>query len=351
MLVAYVPILKGKVGEFLALGHASAEVQAQLRPVMEIVPDLELRDLLETFCEHAMDHVPDGMVLTVDCGALPPVRVLKGDVGGPVTRVGESLGLRGVAMSPVFRCSDPDDVLAEVAGVAAAHQQGACLRVSTAADLSESLPGGDQVRDLLRAVQLAPEEVDLLVDAGPVHSDRTREALAEGTTQALKLLSPWPWRRLCVAAGAFPVNLTGFRRGQATPVVREDARLWGKVVEKWRGPQPDFGDFGVTYPRILPKSRGTPDPNMRYTTGADWQVFVYPRLRQGNDDFFTLSQDLVNSPHWPVTGAATSWGDARLHECAQRARQKAGGGTEWRAWATSHHLAVVTSQLATTGHP
>ncbi|TLS45975.1 hypothetical protein FE633_12565 [Streptomyces montanus] len=349
--MAYVPILKGKAGEFLALGHASPEVQAQVRPVMEIVPDFELRDLLETFCEHAMENVPNGMIVTVDCGALPPGRVLKGEAGGPVTRVGESLGLRGVAMSPVFRGSDPDDVLAEVAGVATAHQQGACLRISTADDFGDSLPHEEQIHDLLRAVQLAPEEVDLLLDAGPVHSDRTREALAEQTIEALKHLSHWQWRHLCVAAGAFPINLTGFKRGRATPVVREDALLWREVIKRWQGPQPDFGDFGVTYPRILPKSRGTPDPNMRYTTAVDWQVFVYPRLRQGNDDFFTLSQDLVNSPYWPATGAATSWGDARLEERAQRKRQKAGGGTEWRAWATSHHLAVVASELTATGRP
>lgn len=349
--MAYVPILKGKAGEFLALGHVAAEVQAQLRPVMEIVPDLELRDLLETFCEHAMENVPNGMVLTVDGGALPPVRVLRGDTGGPMVRVGESLRLRGVAMCPVFRSSDTDEVLAEVAAVSADHQRGACLRVSTAEDLGDSLPCGERIQDLLRAVRLAPDEVDLLIDAGPVHSERAGQALAEATTEALKRLSLWPWRRLCVASGAFPVNLTGFRRGGSTPVVREDARLWQAVVQKWSGREPEFGDFGVTYPRMLPKSRGTPDPNMRYTTAAEWQVFVYPRVRPGNDDFFTLSQDLVNSPHWPVTGAATSWGDARLQECAQRKRPKAGGGTEWRAWATSHHLAVVTSQLAMTGRP
>lgn len=349
--MAYVPILKGKAGEFHALGHAAREVQAQIRPVLEIVPDFELRDLLETFCEHAMEHVPKGMVITVDCGALPSVRVLEGDVGGPVARVSESLALRDIAMCPVFRLNDPHDVLIEVAGAAAAHRQGACLRVSTAVDLSDLMPDREQIRDLLRAVQLDPDEIDLLVDAGPVQSDRMREALAEGVTEALHRLSPWPWRHVCVAAGAFPVNLTGFPRGTATPVVRQDARLWREIIEKWRGPEPDFGDFGVTYPRILPKSRGTPDPNMRYTTATEWQVFVYPRLRPGNDDFFILSRDLVNSPYWPVTGAATSWGDARLQDCAQRKRPKAGGGTEWRAWATSHHLAVVTAHLTATGSP
>lgn len=48
--MAYVPILKGKAGEFRALGHVSQEVQTQIRPVMEVVPDYELRNLLETFC-------------------------------------------------------------------------------------------------------------------------------------------------------------------------------------------------------------------------------------------------------------------------------------------------------------
>lgn len=39
----------------------------------------------------------------------------------------------------------------------------------------------------------------------------------------------------CVASGAFPINLTGFPRGQATPVPREDARLWEQASDRWSG--------------------------------------------------------------------------------------------------------------------
>ncbi|MGW8400860.1 beta family protein [Streptomyces lydicus] len=351
MLVVYVPILKGKAGEFYALGHTSATVRDRIRPVMELVPDDELRDLLETFCDHAMNHVPNNIVLTVDCGALPNVRVLEGDIGGPVTRVSESLGYRDRPMCPVFRCLDEEGLLSEVADAAADHGQGACLRISTSVDTAEVIPDKRQMRELLASVRLDPGEIDLLVDAGPVLTGRTRERLTTGSVEALELLARWPWRSLCLASGAFPANLTGFPRGTATRVVREDARLWLDVVERWRGPQLDFGDFGVTYPRMPPKSHGTPHPNMRYTTETDWQVFVYPKVKAGNDDFFDLSKDLVNSPYWPAAGAATSWGDARLQDCAQGRREKAGGATEWRAWATSHHLAVVTTRLACEGCP
>ncbi|MFI1434261.1 beta family protein [Streptomyces lydicus] len=349
--VAYVPILKGKAGEFLALGHASAEVQSQIRPVMEVVPDCDVRDLLETFCDRAMEDVPNGMVLTVDCGALPAAQVLKGDAGGPMVRLGESLSWRQVAMCPVFRGTDTDETLAEVRAVMAWHQQGGCLRISSARDAQECRPDEERVREMLRTLRAAPEEIDLIIDAGPVHSRDGRAALAVEVLDTLKHMTQWPWRHECVAAGAFPVNLTNFPRGRATPVVREDALLWKQVRDQWRGEVPDFGDFGVTHPRMPLQARGAPHPNMRYTTAADWQVFVYPKTRPGNDDFFTLSRDLVSSPYWPPTGAGTSWGDARLEECAKRQRAKAGGGTEWRAWATSHHLAVVSSRLTALGCP
>ncbi|MFF4098251.1 beta family protein [Streptomyces sp. NPDC001903] len=348
--LAYVPILKGKAGEFSALEHVTPTVRSRIRPVMELVPDPDVRDVLETFCDRAMDAVPKGAVLTVDSGALPTARVLEGDAGGPVARLGESLALRGVAMCPVVRHTDSREVLAEAAQAIALHQSGVCLRLSVAADTAESIPDHGQIRGLLKALHLDPEEVDLLIDAGPVQSSIVRDRSADRALAALTALSPWGWRRECIAAGAFPANLTGFPRGRATPVARHDAQLWRRVLSGCRGRSPDFGDFGVTHPRMPAQSRGTPDPNMRYTTPDAWQVFVYPRVRSGNDDFFTLSADLVASPHWPATGARTSWGDARLNECALGRRSKAGGGTQWRAWATSHHLAVVTADLDASGH-
>ncbi|MFI9581926.1 beta family protein [Streptomyces sp. NPDC052236] len=348
--MAYVPILKAKAGEFQALENATAEVRSRMRPVLELVPDPELvRDQLEIFSDRAMDAIPTGVVLTVDCGALPATRVLEGDSGGPIARLSESLDLRGVAMCPVVRTTDTDDVLREAADANARHRRGACLRVAT--DSGEALPDEGQIRGTLRALRLDPEEVDILIDAGPVQSGVGMSGLAERVLELLDLLAQWRWRHECVAAGAFPANLTGFPRGQATPVGRLDLQLWKRVAQQRHGKPPDFGDFGVTHPRMPTQSRGTPDPNMRYTTSDCWQVFVYPRVRSGNDDFFTLSRDLVSSPHWPATGPRTSWGDARLHECANRQRLKAGGGTQWRAWATSHHLAVVTMELAAWGTP
>ncbi|MEU8524559.1 hypothetical protein AB0C77_02990 [Streptomyces sp. NPDC048629] len=160
--LAYVPILKGKAGEFSALEHVTPAVRSSIRPVMELVPDPDVRDVLETFCDRAMDAVPQGTVLTVDSGALPSAQVLAGDAGGPMARLSESLGLRGVAMSPVVRHTDKDEVLAEAARAINAHQHGACLRVSVTADSPPCFPNHSQIRGLLGVLRLEPEQVDLL---------------------------------------------------------------------------------------------------------------------------------------------------------------------------------------------
>ncbi|MEW1813902.1 beta family protein [Streptomyces diastaticus] len=239
----------------------------------------------------------------------------------------------------------------EVAQAAAEHGHGACLQVSVPGTGAEALPDEGRVDTLLASVRLEPGEVGLFLDAGPV-TGPSRKALTPRVLEALTSPPGRPWRSVCLASGAFPLNLTGFPRSRATPVARGDARLWRDIAERWRGTPPDHGDLGVTHPRVPPRSRGRPDPNMRYTTGSDWQVFVCPRDKAGNDDFFDLSADLVSSPpHWPTTGAGTSWGDERLEDRAARRGDKAGGATRWRARATSHHLAVVISRLARDGVP
>ena len=248
--MTYVPILKGKKGEFLALKHASAEVQSQIRPVMEIVPDSEVA----TFCSQAMDSTPAGMVLTVDCGALSGMSSSRSDISGPMMRVGESLSQRQVAMCPVFRVTDTQKMLTEAAAVINWHEQGACLRVSSL-DFSQGLLEGEQIHTLLKVLHVGPEEIDLLVDAGSVQSEDIRQVRAGEVTESLKRLAPWPWRRICVAAGAFPFNLSGFPRGRATPVKREDALLWADVTDKWQTRRLDFADFGVTHPRMPVQSR------------------------------------------------------------------------------------------------
>lgn len=350
--MAYVPILKGKLGEFIALGHMAPEVQASVRPVMEVVPDGEVRDILETFRRHACDQLPPGLDLAVDCGALWQ----HGPVGGgwqgpPLSWLSEAFGFWLLTLIPVFRPDDPKRALAEVRDVQRMHGGGAVMRLGSdrlPADLAQA---DRQTAETLSWLSLAPEETDLLLDSGHISGDAAVADAVPRVLHALRWASRTSWRSVTVASGAFPSTLRGLPRERLHALHRWDAALWRKAAHAFHGRTPDFGDYGITHTAMSVAPGRRAAPNLRYTVGEDWAVAVAHNHHPGNDGFFALCEDLRHSDLWPAHGESISWGDAQLDLCAGRRRRKAGRPADWRAWATSHHLAVVTGSLRTLGLP
>ncbi|WP_190232743.1 beta family protein [Streptomyces avicenniae] len=348
--MAYVPILKGKRGELTALGRMTPDVRAGILPILEVAHGERPQKGVETFLTNARSRLPTELDVAVDCADLWRHGAV-GEVlaGRPMTWIGEEFGAWPVALLPVFRADDPPEALAEVRDVQRAHGRGAVLRVDALAAPAAAL----HVPDALRAVDLAPEQVDLVLDAGHVSGDAAVAEALPPMLDALHRARRAPWRAVVVASGAFPQTLGNLARGDVpNRLHRWDAALWRKVASATDGgPPPYFGDYGVSHTAMPPPDRRGGIPNIRYTVGEDWQVRVARRRLPGNDDFFTIARDLLRSEHWPPRGEDTSWGDGELARCARRERPKAGNGTDWRAWTTSHHLAVVTDSLRTMDQP
>lgn len=350
--MAYVPILKGRRGEFTALGQMEPAVQAHVHPIMEVVPDERLRDVMETFRGNAWNQLPPGLDIAVDCGSLWH----HGRVGGvwtgrPMNWISEAFGAWLLALIPVFRSEDPRGALEEVRHVQRAHGCGAVLRVDAFDVAALGLPAvSNRIRGALRTVRVAPEQVDLVLDAGHVPGNAAVAEALPPVLDAVRWARRAAWRNVVVAAGAFPRSMRQLARGVPNRVHRWETELWRRVARAADGRPPHFGDYGVTHAALPRRGRGS-IPNIRYTVGQDWQVYVAPRTLPGNDDFFVIARQLLRSEYWPALGERTSWGDAELARCARRERARAGTGWEWRAWATSHHLSVVTEALRTTGLP
>ncbi|MFI1091907.1 beta family protein [Streptomyces sp. NPDC020917] len=350
--MAYVPILKGKLGEFLALGEMAPDVRRQVLPVLEVVVgDSRVRDVLETFREHAWRQLPTGLSVAVDCGALWE----SGPVGGVWTGhslnwLSEAFGAWLLPLIPVFRPGDPPGSLLEVRGVQRAHGQGALLRLDMRS--WAGAPGTERsVRAALKRVRLPPEEVDLVLDAGFVSGDTAVTNALPVMLNALNWARTAPWRSITAASGAFRRSVADLSREHPNLLHRWDASLWRKIAGSTDDRPPEFGDYGVSHP-VAPRRAGRATiPHLRYTLPDDWVVYVADRQASGNDDFFRISRALVRSDDWPDRGASMSWGDAQIALCAWQQRPKAGTATHWRAWATSHHLAAVTESLRAFGRP
>ncbi|MEO6318510.1 MAG: hypothetical protein ABIP36_06985 [Acidimicrobiales bacterium] len=344
----YMPVLKGKPGEFAAWRHATASVIANSRPVIEVVPmrgqERDLADILN----HVRAGWPSGSVLTLDCGALDQTVPVGSSPDCAVLWSAAALLAEGVAMRPVVRIDDAPPVWAEVGAAHAVHGHGVALRLGSEENDPDPTAAAAVLPALLTAVGVGTDQVDLIIDLWAVESPRdvTRASTVAGIVLAWAHTTG-PWRTVTILSGAFPASISNLPTGAATAIPRYDAELYDQVVAAGPAMEVDFGDFVVAHPSMPGAGRG-PLPNLRYTAGRDWRIFREPKALPGNQSFFTVCAKVVASPAW--VGTSYSWGDAEVDRSASSIGG-AGTATQWRSYGTSHHAAVVIDRLATLGAP
>ena len=111
---------------------------------------------------------------------------------------------------------------------------------------------------------------------------------------------------------------------------------------------PTYGDYAISHPEpaeVDPRIM-RPSASIRYTHDDEWLVIKARNLRDhGYEQFHEVCGDLVRRAEY--AGQQFSWGDGYIFDCAAK-RVGTGNLTTWRKVGTSHHLAMVAHQLATT---
>jgi hypothetical protein len=341
-MTIYVPIFKSKPAEIWACQHASSNFLTKNRVVFEIVPGEDPDKTVTTFATRLSKAWPTGAVVTVDSRYV-------GRPHGMVYNIAQALDRHYIKECPVFHLDDSPLVLGEVRKSCALHAQGACLRLGSEDNDPDPTVSQTKVMTVLNAVGLMVSDIDLLIDFSVIDSIRD---VTRCVPLAINMLS-WAkklgkWRSVTISSGAFPLSISNLGLGQATSLHRYDALFFTTVTQANLPIQPDYGDYGINYPRMpIPVPRG-PKPNLRYTDGKVWQVYREDKILPGNESFYTLCSRVVNSAHW--AGQNYSSGDVEIERCS-RSTGGAGTATQWLAYGTSHHLVHVDHRLARLGVP
>lgn len=348
--MAYVPVLKGKPGEFKAWRNINRAVARATRPLFEVVPTHGPDYDLDAFVRDARNSWPIGPRLTYDTGYVPEVTI--GRTGRlPVLWTARALA-RGddpVPACPVVRIEDSDDVLVAAGEAVKVLGEGACLRLGSEESDPDPTAATAELPRVVRRTGLSTDEIDLVIDLWAVESSReARRAAVVGRAALRWAAGHRPWRSVAVVSGAFPASISNLPTGRATALPRCDAEVFDILMGGERPIDFDYGDYVVAHPS-MPAGGRAPLPNLRYTVDRNWMVYRERKVRPGNESFFTLCQRLVATPaHW--AGRRYSWGDREIDEKAAE-HGGAGRALEWRAYGTSHHVAHVVDRLATLGVP
>ena len=351
----YVPILKDKQGERLALRRLPAGTKARFTPLFDVVRDFD-----------GLTDLPDDLLR--DWGANPAFVDLGGqpdspmpDGRHPVRFVFEEARSLGLNLIPVVGLGSSQAFLDAARIVMANDGRGVCIRL-TVEDRAPVQQLTARLADLRRVLGYNPEtgerdhalsesQVDLVVDLGVVAPMDVGmiAAVAEGMLRSCP--TPSAWRTLTLVSGAFPESRRGIPSNGQTDVPRKDWLAWREVCRTYDGRIPTFGDYGAVHPIELDLdfSQIAPAGNIRYTVPGAWLVVKGTILRDnGYDQYRSLSARVVRDARY--RGPAFSPGDQYIWDCAHGT-----GGTgslmTWIQVATSHHLTFVVEELASLPAP
>lgn len=347
----YFPALKGKAGELQALKQAPPSARQEMVPVLDLPVDedsdsSEIATGVEKFASALCGSYAGTNFVIMDTTVTDGVQIaLKPAVEDLHARLRAD-----TAAIPVVTTGSSADFLSAVSVIAAVDGNGVCLRLR-GTDFENTGTLASDVQSIVAALSVAPSKMDILLDLGYV--DGNSATAYAGFVPLLIASLPYvhDWRSLVVLSGAFPQNLSNCTPYAPQRLKRYDADLWGRIVGAQPVRIPQYGDYATSHPAPGATVGYRSAPNIRYTTGGEWYVVKTDMNRAvGNQTMFKIAAQLRDESPSVLESSTFSWGDNEFHRLA-KSDGGPGGGREWKAWATSHHLATVITNLATTGAP
>ena len=352
----YVPVLKGKEGEYGALEVLHNEVRMRLMPLIEI-PDVPYDYANEGSAKSLDDHLNDTARRLKKCWQRSPLFIdlpwFEGEERLSDGRVALAAVLsdcesEGVSAVPVVSRKKSPDYLSAAGRYSKEANSGACIRLLVA-DFGEDVDVETEVHRLLDGLGARDKSsIDLMLDLEDLGPDTARAALVARSVFSM-IPAKDEWRRIVMVAASFPEDLSEVDAATVTTLPRREWDLW-KTLQKRPGllPRRDliFGDYGIANPvtKDLDPRTMRMSASIRYTTPKNWLVLKGRNVRQyGFDQYFELCKELVRRPEYK--GRDFSSGDKYIADCAE-GMTGPGNATTWRKVGTNHHITLVADQIA-----
>jgi hypothetical protein len=346
----YVPVLKIKRGEKVALRQIFGSLRTRIIPLLEIVerkPEKSLPTHLDAAFKDLAESIKPYSRCFLDAREIAP------DGPAAAIEVFHRASSADIVFTPVTGISRTADVAA-----ALSHRTfGLALRLTRA-----EFEGGDlgtRVHDFLGSHGLSANEIDLIVDLGPV-DDLIVDGIA-ALTEAFIADVPdhEQWRTFTVSACAFPLSMRGVDRHSHDLVERADWMAWRDHLHSRRDHivrLPTFSDCAIQHPlgvegfdpRIMQVSA-----SIRYTLEENWLLikgestrFVPPSIQ-----FPELATRLVYGQFRPQFAGQSHCAGCMSIKAAADGAAGLGSAEAWRRLGTIHHISMVMQGLGSVPWP
>ncbi|MEW6355364.1 MAG: beta family protein [Planctomycetota bacterium] len=336
----YVPVLRWKQAEWLALRDLANAERARIPPLLEFVPQS-----FGSPCEKMADQILRSWghgPFFAEYGLLDDPRVPT-HASTRIRRLAEEALRRNLCLIPVTGLDRTPEYQSAVRTVADMCGRGVCIR----------LQREDTQRSQLRSA------LTRLLD-GLGHSEQDTHLVADyrlveaGAPDLRNICSGIPglhtWQTLSVTCGAFPPDLSRLQKNRRHILPRADWLNWrNQVLTMPSLPRiPTFGDYTIQNPRYAPREGPCNySASIRYTTDEHWIVMrgegVFNVDGPGFDQYHGNAVLLCASEEY--SGPDFSAGDRYIAE-KQNPQTSPGNAASWLRAGFNHHLTFVARQIS-----
>lgn len=342
-MIRYVPILRWKRGERIALRHLTPQARARTTPLLLL--GSEQFKVKAATKAHAAVPAPQVFVhdmlsdwgngtFYLDASSLPT----QGAQPHPIAAIASAARAAGATMIPVVHLGANHSYVSAVTAIRNFDGRGVCLRI----DMQELF----SVANWLPQWPFAIGETDLIVDFG----ENVASAAALGTALDgvfTGLNTSGVWRSITVAGTSMPPNFTGYTAGQHH-IARIEAQLWSRLSALPLPYQLDFGDFASVTTGVTPTNIAWGYPiNVKYTLPNHFLIFRGVRTTgpSGVDMDIQLrghARGIAGySPRHPIAGA---WSDHAIDQIAV-GNADTKGLEHWVQLSVNRHIELMHAVL------
>jgi len=351
----YVPILKGKAGEFGALEELKSDIKNHITPLIDVprifhskTSKKSLKDHLEKTAENINSSWGQENQIFVD---LFDIKLTDRTSDGthPIKCIFNFLGAKKVKAIPTTGLDRDKNYNREIKKVIQKDQRGVCIRL-----LREDLDFIDELVDDLEAfieeLNVTHKKIHLLLDFRVIESVDIGPDFKRALTAIDNIPNISDYATLTIAGSSYPQSLIAVNRDTFVKIPRIEFNLWELILGEQHKIKriPSFGDYAVVHPDLLDLDfrKITLGGKIRYTLDKEWLIFKGRSFKShpdGYGQFHELAHNIVNRPEF--NGPKYSWGDKYIAQCARK-EVKCGSLTTWVMVDINHHLTFVGEQVS-----
>ncbi|CAI1829086.1 Uncharacterised protein [Serratia quinivorans] len=360
MYPTYVPIIKAKPGEFMALSNLKDQYSEKIFPFFEIpkITDKtkELASLRGSrqLTKDYLDLIANGISSSYHSSVMffdlfewkPDVYVETGE--HTYSYLYRNLSSKGISVYPVVGFDRWPDVDYQNAIKSLVVSEGTryCLRIDSVSldDAYDVDYFVDTITEIMDSLALSGKELIILFDFGDV-TRKSIVSLQADMQHLLKVVADFGCGAVMIAGCSFPILINdAVKTEDSTDFVDRREMIAWKILSEEHDINLIFADYGIRNPSgandIITKHV---NGKIRYTIENKYFVARGHSKQKGNkgDQIYDLAKVIVSSAYY--LGEKFSWGDAKILACSRK--EFKGRAQDWISYDTNHHISYVVEEV------